>query len=142
MAMLDDAVTDLQQRIAVLECELSERTAERDVAAVRPTAGSAWVTRIPLAVDVPARPLDPEGVDPPTILFVGSFGHPPNVDGAIWLAKSIFPRVAERVPGARLELVGHEPGADVRALAGGPVSVHPSVPEVTAPSAAPLLAER
>ena len=105
--------------------------AERDLAAVTPTAGSAWVTRIPLAVDVPARPLDPEGAEPPTILFVGSFGHPPNVDGAIWLAKSIFPRVAERVPGARLDLVGHEPGAGVRALAGGPVSVHPSVPEVT-----------
>jgi glycosyltransferase involved in cell wall biosynthesis len=105
--------------------------AERDVAAVRPTAGSAWVTRIPLAVEVPARPLDPEGADPPTILFVGSFGHPPNVDAALWLAKSIFPRVAERVPGARLELVGHEPGADVRALAGGPVSVYASVPEVT-----------
>jgi len=105
--------------------------AERDVAAVEPTAGSAWVTRIPLAVDVPARPLDPEGADPPTILFVGSFGHPPNVDGALWLAKTIFPRVAERVPSARLELVGHEPGDEVRALAGGAVSVHPSVPDVT-----------
>lgn len=105
--------------------------AERDVAAVAPTAGSAWVTRIPLAVEVPARPFDPEGADPPTILFVGSFGHPPNVDGALWLAKTIFPRVAARVPGARLELVGHEPSADVRALAGGAVSVHASVPDVT-----------
>jgi glycosyltransferase involved in cell wall biosynthesis len=105
--------------------------ADRDVAAVKPTAGNAWVTRIPLAVDVPARPLDPEGAEPPTILFVGGFGHPPNVDGALWLANTIFPRVVERVPGARLELVGHEPGDNVRALAGGAVSVHPSVPDVT-----------
>ena len=105
--------------------------AERDVAAVRPTAGSATVTRIPLAVEVPAHALDPEGVDPPTVLFVGGFGHPPNVDAAIWLAESIFPRVVARVPNARLQLVGQAPGRDVLALAGGAVSVHGSVPDVT-----------
>jgi glycosyltransferase involved in cell wall biosynthesis len=105
--------------------------AERDLAAVRPTAGRAVVTRIPLAVEVPARPLDPEGADPPTVLFVGSFGHPPNVDSAQWLAETIFTRVAARVPEARLELVGHAPGAEVRSLAGGAVSVHASVPDVT-----------
>jgi polysaccharide biosynthesis protein PslH len=105
--------------------------ADRDLAAVRPSAGAAKVTRIPLAVDVPARPLDPEGVDPPTVVFVGSFGHPPNVDAAIWLAKTIFPKVASRVPAARLQLVGHAPGPEVLALAGGGVGVHGSVPDVT-----------
>jgi glycosyltransferase involved in cell wall biosynthesis len=105
--------------------------AERDVAAVRPTAGNALVIRIPLTIEVPSRPLDPAGGDSRTLLFVGSFGHPPNVDAAVWLAKTIFPRVAARVPEARLELVGHEPGAEVRALAGGAVSVHASVPDVT-----------
>lgn len=105
--------------------------AERDVAAVEPDAGKASVTRISLAVDVPARPLDPEGSEPPTILFVGGFAHPPNVDAALWLGGTIFPRVLERVPEARLNLVGQAPGDDVRALAGGPVSVHASVPDVT-----------
>ena len=105
--------------------------AERDLDAVRPTAGGAIVTRVPLAVDVPERPLDPVGSEPPTIVFVGSFGHPPNVDAALWLAGTIFPRVAALVPEARLELVGHAPGQEVLALAGGAVSVHPSVPDVT-----------
>jgi glycosyltransferase involved in cell wall biosynthesis len=105
--------------------------AERDVDAVRPSAGGAVVTRVPLAVDVPERPLDPIGEEPPTIVFVGSFGHPPNVDAALWLAQAIFPRVASLVPNARLQLVGHEPGPDVRALAGGAVTVHGSVPDVT-----------
>ena len=105
--------------------------AERDLAAVRPTAGGASVMRIPLAVEVPARPLDPEGADPPTVLFVGSFGHPPNVDSAQWLAETIFTRVVARVTDARLELVGHAPGAEVRALTGAAVSVHASVPDVT-----------
>jgi len=105
--------------------------AERDVAAVRPTAGAAIVTRIPLTIDVPAEPLDPEGAEPPTVLFVGGFGHPPNVDAAVWLAESIFPAVAARVPAARLQLVGQAPGPEVLALAGGAVTVHGSVPDVT-----------
>jgi glycosyltransferase involved in cell wall biosynthesis len=105
--------------------------AERDLDAVRPTAGEAIVMRVPLAVDVPERPLDPVGSEPPTIVFVGSFGHPPNVDAALWLAGTIFPRVVALVPKARLELVGHAPGDEVRALAGGAVTVHASVPDVT-----------
>jgi glycosyltransferase involved in cell wall biosynthesis len=106
--------------------------AQRDLAAVEPSAGRALLVRIPLAVDLPAQPLDPEGADaPPTILFVGGFVHPPNVDAAIWLAESIFPRVLERVPEARLDVVGHEPGDVVRALGRGRVTVHASVPDVT-----------
>jgi polysaccharide biosynthesis protein PslH len=104
--------------------------AERDIAAVEPTAGRATIVRIPLAVEVPASPLDPVGSGPPTILFVGGFAHPPNLDAALWLAETIFPRVLERVPEARLDLVGHEPTEELRALAGGSVSVHGSVPDV------------
>jgi glycosyltransferase involved in cell wall biosynthesis len=105
--------------------------AERDVAAVRPTAGQARVERIPLALDLPADPLDPDGVDPPTVLFVGGFGHPPNVDGAVWLARTIFPRVVARVPDARLQLVGNAPGPEVLELERDGVCVHGSVPDVT-----------
>jgi polysaccharide biosynthesis protein PslH len=104
--------------------------AERDLTEVAPTAGRAALVRIPLAVDVPERALDSNGADPPTMLFVGGFAHPPNVDAALWLANSIFPRVLERVPEARLDIVGHQPGAEIRALADGRVSVHGSVPDI------------
>jgi glycosyltransferase involved in cell wall biosynthesis len=104
--------------------------ADSDVREIGRSAAAAKVVRVPLSVEVPPQPLDPEGADPPTILFVGSFGHPPNVDAAVWLATTLFPSVVERVPKARLRLVGHEPGDEVRALAGGPVSVHASVPDV------------
>jgi glycosyltransferase involved in cell wall biosynthesis len=105
--------------------------AERDVTAVERTAAGVPVVRIPLAFEVPLKALDPVGVPPPTILFVGGFGHPPNVDAARWLAGSIFPRVREQVPAARLELVGDRPGEEVRGLANGAVTVHGSVPDVT-----------
>lgn len=105
--------------------------AERDVAAVASSAEGVPVVRIPLAFDVPETPLDPVGSSPPTVVFVGGFGHPPNIDAARWLAGSIFPRVLERVPQARLELVGDKPGDEVRSLAGPGVAVHGSVPDVT-----------
>lgn len=106
--------------------------AERDVLAVAETAAEVPVVRIPLAVEIPEEPLDPAGESPPVVLFVGGFGHPPNVDAARWLAGSIFPRVLEVVPGARLELVGDRPGEELRRLAGGAVTVHGSVPDVFA----------
>jgi glycosyltransferase involved in cell wall biosynthesis len=65
------------------------------------------------------------------VLFVGGFGHPPNVDAAGWLARAIFPGVRDRVPDATLELVGNEPGEEVLRLAGAGVTVHGSVPDVT-----------
>jgi glycosyltransferase involved in cell wall biosynthesis len=105
--------------------------AERDVAAVTPTAEHTAVLRIPLAVEVPGSALAAAGTDAEMILFVGGFRHPPNVDAALWLATTILPRVLERVPAARLELVGYDPPDVIRALAGGPVSVHGSVPDVT-----------
>jgi glycosyltransferase involved in cell wall biosynthesis len=105
--------------------------AELDIAAIAATAPEARVVRIPLAFDIPEKQLDPIGGSPPTVLFVGGFGHSPNVDAACWLGDSIFPRVRERVPDARLELVGDRPGDEVRRLAGGPVAVHGSVPDVT-----------
>src|SRR5918995_271332 len=105
--------------------------AERDLAAVEPTAGAAALVRIPLAVEVPSRPLDPRGSDPPTILFIGGFSHPPNVDPALWLGKTVFPCALERVPEARLAIVGHKPGDEIRALAGDAVSVYASVPDVS-----------
>jgi glycosyltransferase involved in cell wall biosynthesis len=105
--------------------------AERDLADVGPTAGDARLLRIPLAVDVPAEPLDALGTEPPTILFFGSFGHHPNVDASLWLARDIFPRVLERAPHARLELVGQEPPDEIRALETEAIAVHGSVPDMT-----------
>jgi glycosyltransferase involved in cell wall biosynthesis len=104
--------------------------AERDVVALASTSGAIPVVRIPLAIEVPERALDPEGVEG-AVLFVGGFGHPPNVDAAGWLAGTIFPGVRDRVPDATLELVGNEPGEEVLRLAGAGVAVHGSVPDVT-----------
>ncbi len=64
------------------------------------------------------------------ILFVGNFTHHPNVDGARWLATEILPVVRAGIPEVTLHLVGANPSAEVRALAGPGVVVHGWVPSM------------
>ena len=63
------------------------------------------------------------------IVFVAGFGHPPNVDAAVWLASEIMKLVWEEVPDATLSLVGANPTQVVRALAGARVEVRGRVSE-------------
>jgi glycosyltransferase involved in cell wall biosynthesis len=67
------------------------------------------VVCIPFSLPLPAEPLDPIGGDPPSIVFVGSFIHPPNVDAAFRLVHDIHPRVREQRPDVRLLIVGEQP---------------------------------
>ncbi|PRY48144.1 glycosyltransferase involved in cell wall biosynthesis [Geodermatophilus tzadiensis] len=42
----------------------------------------------------------------PTFVLVGTFWYPPNVDAAVHMATRVLPRLRERVPSARVRLVG------------------------------------
>lgn len=90
------------------------------------------VEYVPIATRIPAEPLDALGVDPPQILFVGNFIHPPNVDAALRMASSIFPIVKSKVPDATLVIAGDHPPAELRALASPSVKVTGWVPDLTA----------
>ena len=72
----------------------------------------------------------PDAPDP-IVAFVATMGWAPNVDAAVWLAKEIWPRVRQRVPQARLVLVGKDPTPTVRALAQANVEVTGTVADVT-----------
>lgn len=66
--------------------------------------GVPRLQRVPNAVRLPAAPapLPPE----PTLLFLGSFNHPPNLAAVAWLVQSIWPRVKAKIPHARLLIAG------------------------------------
>jgi GT2 family glycosyltransferase/glycosyltransferase involved in cell wall biosynthesis len=72
----------------------------------------------PTGVDVHHfQPRDQLSVKPFSVLFVGYFRHPPNVDAVLWLAQTIFPRLKERHPSATLTIVGAHPPPEVARLA-------------------------
>jgi glycosyltransferase involved in cell wall biosynthesis len=103
---------------------------ERDRRALEAAAAGTHVVTIPLGVEISPEPLDPVGTPPPSILFVGGYGHLPNVEAALRLGREILPRVRERRPDAVLHLVGDRPPKAVRELANDGIVVTGRVPDV------------
>ena len=50
------------------------------------------------------------------ILFVGGFGHPPNIDAVIWFAREVFPKVLEYDDTIHFIIVGSNPTEEVKSL--------------------------
>jgi sugar transferase (PEP-CTERM/EpsH1 system associated) len=64
-------------------------------------------------------------------VFVGALDYRPNVDGAVWFGREVWPEVRRRHPWATFSLVGRNPSAAVRRLAREPgVRVVGTVPDV------------
>lgn len=94
-----------------------------------------------LAPDLPLHVI-PNGVDTdyfiptgheaekPTLLFIGNYAYPPNLDAALYLIRDILPRVKRQVPAARLLLVGSSPPPTLRKLASSDVEVTGHVPDL------------
>jgi len=104
---------------------------EKDRRELLALAPDARIFVIPPGASALSPPEAPGAVQANTILFVGNFIHPPNVEAALRLAGVIFPRVRARHPEAVLQLVGDAPPAAVRSLAGPGVIVTGRVSDVS-----------
>jgi glycosyltransferase involved in cell wall biosynthesis len=85
---------------------------------------------IPNGVDLDYFQPQPLAREPHTLLFTGNFAYAPNVDAALYLARTLLPGVQGRFPMARLWLVGAEPPPEVQALASDHVIVTGRVPDM------------
>jgi glycosyltransferase involved in cell wall biosynthesis len=103
---------------------------ERDRRVLEQLATGVPFVRVPLGIDIPETPASSAGDESPTVLFVGNFIHPPNVDAALRLATSIFPSVAQEIPDARLYLVGDRPPRELERAADSNVVVTGRVDDV------------
>ena len=50
------------------------------------------------------------------LLYVGGFGHPPNVDAVLWFAREVYPGVLERYPDMKWHVVGGKVPKEIREL--------------------------
>lgn len=50
------------------------------------------------------------------VMFIGGFGHRPNVDAVVWLAKEIMPRLSASLPGLVVHILGSNPPKEVTDL--------------------------
>jgi GT2 family glycosyltransferase len=65
------------------------------------------------------------------LFFVGSYGHPPNVDAVHWFAREIWPLVRRQLPDVKVFLIGSEMPGTVNALAGDGIEPLGHVPDLT-----------
>lgn len=75
-----------------------------EAAMLRPLLPGLPVTTVP-NIHPPADNV-PGFLERKDLFFVGSFGHPPNVDALEILAQEVMPRVRERLPEVRLHVAG------------------------------------
>lgn len=115
---------------ALRRCDLVLTLSAEDAAALR-----GWLPRLPIAyvpsgIGLQDRPIcfDPRAED--EVLFVGNYLHPPNVEGALWLAREVWPLVRRLRPSARLTLAGRAPSAAIQALGTADVRVPGTVDDL------------
>ncbi len=101
---------------------------DRETAVVRSYRGTARVETIPNGVALPER--DAAAERPFEFLFVGTMNYYPNMEAVTHFAGEIWPAIRRSRPEARLRVVGVNPPASVRALAGDGIEVTGGVPEV------------
>lgn len=94
------------ERRAISRAHRTFVCSERDRDYLSRTMRVSGVEVVPNAVRLnePAPP--PET---PTLLFLGSYAHPPNRNAASRLLREIWPRVRRQVPNARLVIAGPHP---------------------------------
>lgn len=131
------------ERDVLREFDETWMVTDRDRTAALELAPGANVVVVPNAIDLASiRPVSP--ASEPVVLFVGSFGYPPNRLGLEWLAERVMPLVWRSAADARLHVAG--PGTSAWRPPDERVELLGFVPELADAyagarcSAAPLLA--
>lgn len=118
-----DTMEQTERRLWSL-CDTVLYPSEDEAAEVRQLAPEVDVVAVPLfCFETVIEDAATNLVERKGILFVAGFGHPPNVDAAVWLANEIMPLVRQDFPDVVVRLVGSNPTEQVKALAGSHVEV-------------------
>lgn len=57
------------------------------------------------------------------LLFVGSFGHKPNVDGVLWFIDEVFDKIKKEIPDVKFNIVGSNPNGEILKLQSESINV-------------------
>ena len=63
------------------------------------------------------------------LLYVGGFGHPPNVDAVLWFAKEVYPKILEKYPQMKWYVVGGKVPKEIQNLESENIIIKGYMPE-------------
>jgi glycosyltransferase involved in cell wall biosynthesis len=102
-------------RLARFHTAIAVSTIERDQLV---EMGASRVELIPVGVDIEDLAPTPGQPGPPRALFTGTMSYSPNYQGGEWLVERVWPLVREKLPDARLDIVGKDPPSRLAAVDG------------------------
>ncbi|MFN3412909.1 MAG: glycosyltransferase, partial [Thermoanaerobaculum sp.] len=85
---------------------------------------------VPFGIPVPDYPPTPSA-QPPTLLTTGNLGYFPTVQGILWFARHVWPRLRQKYPRLRWVVAGTRPSRRILALARKGVEVIPDPEDLT-----------
>jgi glycosyltransferase involved in cell wall biosynthesis len=95
-----------QEDLAALRIKMAERVESSQALDDKSTV-------FPICADPGEKPVIERKPDARRVTFLGGLHWPPNVQGALWFARQVWPRVREQSPDAVLTIIGrHPPGAE------------------------------
>lgn len=112
--------------------ELVTAVSTADAAALQRLAPGITPLVIPNGLDVAeySRWEEAAPLQQPAFVFTGTLDFRPNVDGALWFAAEVWPRIRAALPEARAYLVGQRPHPRLEALRDAPgVVITGAVPD-------------
>ena len=93
---------------------------QQDAGVLRAFNSRVHVSVIPFGVDDSYFGIESDGNAAPSMLFVGSYVHPPNVDAVLYFCKEILPKVRDSSPHVTLYITGGSPPDAIRRLSSDP----------------------
>jgi O-antigen biosynthesis protein len=91
--------------------------------------GEARTGKLPWVVDTPGRTRT-AFEETRDLLFVGGFGHPPNLQAVRFFASEVTPLLREGLPEVALEVVGSQPPPDLIRMSGPNLRVVGQLPDL------------
>lgn len=74
------------------------------------------LTAVPICIDPDERSYLDRNVNANNLAFLGTMYWPPNAEAVRWFAEEILPKVLDKVPSAKLIVIGKNPPVEVRSL--------------------------
>lgn len=119
------------ERLLSEDFDLCTCTTRGELESLRGLGATGPTDWFPNGVDAEFFQPDPAPYDPDLVSFVGRMDYFPNQQGVQTFCREVLPRLRERRPAVRFEIVGADPSPEIRRLADLPgVSVTGSVPDV------------
>lgn len=99
----------LEEIRALSNQDLILATSKNDIEIIKRDVNDKPARAVPNGVDTSF--FRPKGSDPEpySIVFTGMMGYTPNSDGMLWFLDEIFPIVLEKIPQAKVYIVGNRP---------------------------------